>query len=162
MFKLSRRKMMLAGASATMVAALAFAPSASAHECFKKQWSDAAYAQAVESDHYASLADLADAFIVGSIAPDCVGVLDYESLWATWMEENGISHIPLIWVKENPETAFKAWENESGNSGPGLLGSGKDSAAFGYLGNHFLTLETTIAAGLQEAVASGLCEFPGD
>lgn len=162
MFKPSRRKIMLAGASATMFAALAFAPSASAHECFKKQWSDAAYAKASTSDKYISLATIADFAFVNSIAPDCVGVLDYDSLWATWMEENGISHIPLIWIKENPETSFKAWENENGNSGPGLLGSGKESSALGYLGNHIPVLESTIIAGLQEAVASDLCEFPGD
>lgn len=161
MFTSHRRKMMLAGASATFVAALAFAPSASAHECFKKSWTDAAYARALESDHYMSLAVLADQFIVASVAPDCVGVLDYESLWASWMEENGISHVPLVWSKENPEQAFKAWENEKGNSGPGLLGSGNDTAALGYLGNHIPTLESTIGAGLEAAVVAGLCEFPG-
>lgn len=159
MFK-SRRKMMLAGAGATMVAALAFAPAASAHECFQKQWTDAAYAQAVKSDRYMSLGTLADMFVISGIAPDCVGKLDYDALLAGWMERNGITHMPLIWVHETPEASGNAWMNPSGNSGPGLLGSGKESKAIGYLGNHIPVLEGILMTGLQEAVEAGVCEFP--
>lgn len=157
MFSSRRRKMMLAGAGATMVAALAFAPSASAHECFKKNWSDAAYAQALKSDKYISLGAIADFAFVAGIAPDCVGQLDYNQLLAGWMQRNGISHMPLIWIHESAPQSGKAWSNEKGNSGPGLLGSGKESKAIGYLGNHIPELEVILIAGIQKAVDQGKC-----
>ncbi|MFL4475241.1 hypothetical protein ACIPVK_14680 [Paeniglutamicibacter sp. MACA_103] len=151
----------VAATGAVALLSVVAAPAALAHECFKKQWTDAAYAQQLKSERWIPLDVLADLFVIPEIAPDCVGKVDLVPYLEPWMEAEGISHVPLIYNNANiSEIAFAAWGNETGNSGPGLLGSGKESSAIGYIGNHTDFLDQMLAEALTDAVSNGVCEFP--
>ncbi|MBV1778359.1 hypothetical protein KRR55_04425 [Paeniglutamicibacter sp. ABSL32-1] len=150
-----------AATGAVALLSVVAAPAALAHECFKKQWSDAAYAQQLQQDRWIPLDVLANQFIIAEIAPDCAGKVDLVPYLEPWMEAEGISHVPLIYNNFNiSESSFAAWANESGNSGPGLLGSGKESRAIGYIGNHIGFLDQMLTEALMDAVSNGVCEFP--
>ncbi|MBP2374938.1 hypothetical protein [Paeniglutamicibacter psychrophenolicus] len=151
-----------AATGAVALASVVAAPAALAHECFKKQWSDAAYAQQLQQKRWMPLDVLAEQFIIAEVAPDCVGKIDLVPYMEPWMEAEGISHVPLIYMNSSiSEKSFAAWANESGNSGPGLIGSGQESRAIGYIGNHIDALDQLLGQALGDAVSSGVCEFPG-
>lgn len=138
------------------------APAALAHECFKKQWSDAAYTQQSKQKRWMPLDTLAEQFIIPEMAPDCAGKVALAPYMKPWMKAEGISHIPLIYMNASiPEVAYGAWANGNGNSGPGLIGSGKESKAIGYLGNHMEALDQILVTALADAVSAGACELPG-
>lgn len=150
-----------AATGAVALVSVVAAPAALAHECFKKQWSDAAYAQQLQQKRWMPLDVLAEQFIIAEVAPDCVGKIDLVSYMEPWMEAEGISHVPLIYMNSSiSENSFAAWANASGNSGPGLIGSGKESRAIGYIGNHIGALDQLLGQALGDAVSSGVCEFP--
>ncbi|MFL4475244.1 hypothetical protein ACIPVK_14695 [Paeniglutamicibacter sp. MACA_103] len=137
------------------------APAALAHDCFKKQWSDAAYAQQLQQERWIPLDVIADRFVIAEIAPDCVGKIDFVPYLEPWMKAEGISHVPLIYLNTNiSANSIGAFANVNGNSEPALLGSGKESRAIGYLENHFDALDLLVFEALEDAVSSGACELP--
>ncbi|MBV1778357.1 hypothetical protein KRR55_04410 [Paeniglutamicibacter sp. ABSL32-1] len=149
-----------AAAGAVALLSVVAAPAALAHDCFKKQWSDAAYAQQLKQDRWIPLDVIADRFVIAEIAPDCEGKIDFVPYLEPWMEAEGISHVPLIYLNTNiSESSAAAWANENGNSIPALLGSGKESQAIGYLENHFDVLDQLVFEALTDAVSNGVCEL---
>lgn len=154
---------LVAVTGAAVAATIVLAPSASAHECFKKQWSDAAYQQQLTQPHYAALDALIDMYVISEAAPDCLGKVDVTAALQPWMSAEGISHVPLIYMNPNiPENAYKAWMNDHGNSGPGLIGPGpaKETKAIGYLENHFDKFMPLVMGALEQAAADGKCTLP--
>lgn len=100
---------------------------------------------------------LADRFVIPEIAPDCVGKVDFVPYLEPWMEEEGISHVPLIFNNANiSENSFAAGANETGNSAPGLIRSGKESRAIGFIGNHIGFLDQMLTEALTDAVSNGV------
>lgn len=159
MFRSQRRRALIAGAGISLVTALAFAPVASAFDCFKWNFTDGAYAAALKSGHYTSIAQMSEEFVVADVAPSCLGKLDYNVVLAGWMQQHGANHIPLVYTPSLPDQAIKAYANPKGNSGPGLHGSGKESNAYGYLETYIPELTGLVMAGLQDLVSQGECTF---
>lgn len=132
--RMSHRIRYAAGLS--VVALVTSAGAASAHHCYKEEWTEAAYQRlAAGGTAWVSLSDVGTMFLVPpEHQADCGWVVD-EAV-AEWMAAEGLTQEPLIHVKATV-------------GGGAYYKKGMEPAPFSYLGeDDFRTLGALVEANL--------------
>ncbi|HSO69834.1 MAG TPA: hypothetical protein VLQ67_09370 [Arachnia sp.] len=116
---MSPKRMLLKMAAASTVVLMGTATVASAHECYKDKWADAAYQHHLAGGTaWVSLSDLGTMFLIPEESQaDCGWAADQAV--ADFMEEQGLTQEPLVHSKALV--------------GGGARAQGKDAKPFSYL-----------------------------